>query len=41
MQGEVSQKNLLRLEAILTYDRNKDSISVIRSKATPMAQPYN
>ncbi|HEY5591007.1 MAG TPA: hypothetical protein VIK55_08305 [Paludibacter sp.] len=32
MQGEASQKNLLRLETIFTYDRNKDSISVIRKQ---------
>lgn len=32
MQGRASPKILLRLETIFTYDRNKDSISVIRKQ---------
>lgn len=30
MQGETNRECLLRLEAVFTYDRNRDSISVLR-----------
>ena len=32
MQGKATPKNLHRLETIFTYDRNKDSISMIQKK---------
>ena len=32
MLGETNQKSLLRLETVFTYNRNKDSISVIRKQ---------
>ncbi|WP_291527861.1 hypothetical protein [Bacteroides sp. UBA939] len=32
MQGEANPENLLRLETVFTYDRNKDSIAVIRER---------
>lgn len=31
MQGKATPKNLLRLETIFTYNRNSDSVSVVRS----------
>jgi hypothetical protein len=30
MQGEANPENLLKLETVFTYNRNKDSITVIR-----------
>jgi hypothetical protein len=32
MLGETTQKNIFQLETIFTYDRNRDSISMIRKK---------
>lgn len=32
MPGKATSKDLLRLETIFNYDRNRDSISVIRTK---------
>jgi hypothetical protein len=32
MQGEANPENLLKLETFFTYDRNKDSIAVIRKR---------
>ncbi|MGM0407822.1 MAG: hypothetical protein ACQERU_07545, partial [Bacteroidota bacterium] len=32
MEGKASSRDLLRLETIFSYDRNRDSISVIREK---------
>lgn len=32
MEGKASSRDLLRLETIFTYDRNRDSISVIREE---------
>lgn len=32
MQGEANPENLLKLETVFTYDRNKDSIVVIRKR---------
>lgn len=32
MQGEANPENLLKLETVFTYNRNKDSIAVIRKR---------
>lgn len=32
MQGEANPDNLLKLETVFTYDRNKDSIAIIRKR---------
>lgn len=32
MKGEINQESLLRLETIFTYNRNRDSISIIREQ---------
>ncbi len=32
MQGKATSKDLLRLETIFTYERNRDSITIIRKK---------
>ena len=32
MEGKANSRDLLRLETIFSYDRNRDSISVIREK---------
>jgi hypothetical protein len=32
MQGEANPENLLKLETFFTYNRNKDSIAVIRKR---------
>ena len=32
MQGETNPENLLKLETVFTYNRNKDSIAVIRKR---------
>lgn len=37
VQGKATQKNLLRFGTIFTYDRNRDSITVIRKKVKIMS----
>lgn len=32
MQGEANPENLLKLETVFTYNRNNDSIAVIRKR---------